>query len=850
MDIDQIEALIRDVPDFPEPGIVFKDITPVLANPIAFSTITDLIVVHFGRGNVDKVVGIEARGFILASPVAYHFGAGFVPIRKQGKLPSGTVGEEYELEYGTATIELHTDGIEAGRTGADRGRRARHRRDRRGRGLAGRAAGGNVCGIACLIELDFLNGRDQLRRPRVVHADPLLSRAAPPLHRRAAPPSPHPYTGSTGGMRVDSKEETALEQAAAPSPQPRRARASAQHPAPAPAPGRRGTCEPHRPRPEEGPGLQPQGRPEGDPAGVRLRRVLARGAEAASSGEDFITHPVAVTDILADLRLDTTTLEAALLHDTVEDTHVTVQTIEDDFGVEVARIVDGLTKLDRFEFRTREQEQAENVRKMIVAMAGDIRVLLIKLADRLHNMRTLGVFSEAKQRRIATETMEIYAPLAHRLGVQELKWELEDLSFKALHPGPYREIASLVDARRGERTALIEQVTTEARSKLKEQGVKAEVEGRPKHLYSIYEKMVIRGKEFNEIYDLVGVRILVDSIRDCYAALGAVHALWKPIPGRFKDYVAMPKSNMYQSLHTTVVGPAGKPLEIQIRTREMHRTAKFGIAAHWRYKEGSKSARDAAEAAWLGQMMDWLKDMADPREFMDSLKIDLYGGQVFVFTPKGDVVNLPAGATPVDFAYAIHTDVGHRTIGAKVGGKLVPLDYELQTGDAVDVLTSKAQGEGPSQDWLQFVKTPRARSKIRQWFSRGRREDAMEQGRDAVARLMRKERMPLKRLATEGSLHQVAEDLKYPNLDALYVAVGEGHVSPQSVVARLGRLLSGVRTRTRSRCRSHDRCASGPPTRPAASWCADWPTCGFAWVDAAPPCPATRSWGSSRRVKG
>ncbi|HET6714124.1 MAG TPA: bifunctional (p)ppGpp synthetase/guanosine-3',5'-bis(diphosphate) 3'-pyrophosphohydrolase [Actinomycetota bacterium] len=510
------------------------------------------------------------------------------------------------------------------------------------------------------------------------------------------------------------------------------------------------------------------------------------------SGEDFITHPLAVTEILADLRLDTTTLEAALLHDTVEDTEVSLADIEEEFSPEVARIVDGLTKLDRLEFHSREQEQAENVRKMIVAMAGDIRVLLIKLADRLHNMRTLGVFPEAKQRRIATETLEIYAPLAHRLGVQEIKWELEDLSFKTLHPGPYREIASLVDARRGERTALIEQVTKEARAKLKELGVKAEVEGRPKHLYSIYEKMVIRGKEFNEIYDLVGVRILVDSLRDTYAALGAVHALWKPIPGRFKDYVAMPKSNMYQSLHTTVVGPGGKPLEIQIRTRDMHRTAKYGIAAHWRYKEGSKQAKEAsAEAAWLGQMMDWLKDMADPREFMDSLRIDLYGGQVFVFTPKGDVVNLPAGATPVDFAYAIHTDVGHRTIGAKIGGKLVPLDYELRTGDTVEVLTSRAQGEGPSQDWLQFVKTPRARSKIRQWFSRGRREDALEQGRDAVTRLMRKQNLPIKRLATTESLATVAEELKYQNLEALYVAVGEGHVSPQSIVARVSRLVVG-----------------------------------------------------------
>jgi GTP pyrophosphokinase len=407
-------------------------------------------------------------------------------------------------------------------------------------------------------------------------------------------------------------------------------------------------------------------------------------------------------------------------------------------------------------------------------------------------MRTLAVFPQPKQRRIATETLEIYAPLAHRLGVQEIKWELEDLSFKTLHPGPYREIASLVDARRGERQALIEQVTGQARAKLKELGVKAEVEGRPKHLYSIYEKMVIRGKEFNEIYDLVGVRILVDSLRDTYAALGAVHALWKPIPGRFKDYVAMPKANMYQSLHTTVVGPGGTPLEIQIRTRDMHRTAKFGIAAHWRYKEGTKQAKEAsAEAAWLGQMMDWLKDMADPREFMDSLRIDLYGGQVFVFTPKGDVVNLPAGSTPVDFAYAIHTDVGHRTIGAKVGGKLVPLDFELRTGDTVAILTSRAQGEGPSQDWLQFVKTPRARSKIRQWFSRGRREDALEQGRDAVTRLMRKQNLPIKRLATTESLTTIAEELKYPNLEALYVAVGEGHVSPQSIVARVSRLVIG-----------------------------------------------------------
>ena len=512
------------------------------------------------------------------------------------------------------------------------------------------------------------------------------------------------------------------------------------------------------------------------------------------SGEDFVEHPLAVASILADLGLDTTTLEAALLHDTVEDTDVTLETLEEEFGPEVARIVDGLTKLDSIAFRSREQEQAENVRKMIVAMAGDIRVLLIKLADRLHNMRTLAPLSPEKQERVATETLEIYAPLAHRLGVQQLKWELEDLSFKALHAGPYREIASLVEKRRGERQEYVDGVLEAARTRLRESGLKAEVIGRPKHLYSIYEKMVIGGKEFNEIYDLAGVRVLVDSVPNCYAALGAVHSLWKPVPGRFKDYIAMPKSNMYQSLHTTVVGPQGRPIEIQIRSKEMHRTAEFGIAAHWRYKEGQagKKAKEAADLAWLGQMLEWLKDMADPREFMEGLRIDLYGGQVFVFTPKGDVMNLPAGATPVDFSYSIHTEVGHRTIGAKVNGKLVPLDYELRTGDTVEVLTSKAQGEGPSQDWLKFVATPRARNKIRQWFSRERREDALEDGRDALQRFMRRQNVPLKRLATEEALRLLAEEMKFPSLEALYVAVGEGHVSPQSVVARLSRSVQGT----------------------------------------------------------
>jgi GTP pyrophosphokinase len=533
--------------------------------------------------------------------------------------------------------------------------------------------------------------------------------------------------------------------------------------------------------------------PKGDLRGLEAAYQTAEAAHAGQrrlSGEPFIEHPLAVAQILADLRLDTTTLEAGLLHDTVEDTTVSLETIQTEFGEDVAEIVDGLTKLDKLQFQTRELAQAENVRKMIVAMAGDIRVLLIKLADRLHNMRTLSALAPAKQRRVATETLEIYAPLANRLGVQEVKWELEDLAFKTLHPGPYKEIAQLVETRRDERTRRIKDLTETLRQKLKELGIKADVDGRPKHLYSIYEKMVIRGKDFEEIYDLVGIRIQVESMKDCYAALGAVHALWKPVPGRFKDYVAMPKANMYQSLHTTVVGPEGRPIEIQIRTRDMHRTAQFGIAAHWRYKEGKQ--KEDADLAWLGQMMEWLKDMADPREFMEGLRIDLSGGRVFVFTPKGDVTNLPQGATPVDFAYTIHTEVGHRTIGAKVNGKLVPLDYELRTGDSVEILTSKAQGEGPSQDWLQFVATPRARNKIRQWFARGRREDALDQGRDLLQRQMRKQNLPFKRLATEDAMEQVATDLKYPDLDALYVAVGEGHVSPQSVVARLSRLVTGT----------------------------------------------------------
>jgi GTP diphosphokinase / guanosine-3',5'-bis(diphosphate) 3'-diphosphatase len=522
------------------------------------------------------------------------------------------------------------------------------------------------------------------------------------------------------------------------------------------------------------------------------------------SGEPFIRHPLGVAHILADMGMDTTTLVSALLHDVVEDTDLSLEKIESEFGGEIGAIVDGLTKLDRIEYRTREQEQAENVRKMIVAMARDIRVLIIKLADRLHNMRTLGALPPGRQEEIATETLEIYAPLAHRLGIFQIKWELEDLSFATLHPKPFEEIRSLVGKAEDERAEYTARVLDEVNGQLRSVKLKAEIDGRPKHLYSVYEKMVLRGKEFSEIYDLVGIRVLVETVKDCYAALGAIHSIWKPVPGRFKDYIAMPKFNMYQSLHTTVIGPEGRPLEVQIRTQQMHRTAEFGIAAHWRYKESGKRKEEASDIAWLAQMLEWQRDMADPREFMEGLRIDLYNDRAFCFTPKGDVVDLPAEATPIDFAYAIHTEVGHRCIGAKVNGKLVPLDYRLKTGDTVDVLTSKAQDAGPSRDWLQVVATPRARNKIRQWFSRERREDAMDTGREMLQRELRKQGLPLKRLTTEDTLSRVAADLKYPSIDAMLVAVGEGHVSPQSVAVRLTRMIS----------QDEEEVAEIPPARP------------------------------------
>jgi GTP diphosphokinase / guanosine-3',5'-bis(diphosphate) 3'-diphosphatase len=508
------------------------------------------------------------------------------------------------------------------------------------------------------------------------------------------------------------------------------------------------------------------------------------------SGDPFIEHPLGVAHILADLGMDTTTLVSALLHDVVEDTDSGLEEVRTKFGDAAAAIVDGLTKLDRIEYRSREQEQAENVRKMIVAMARDIRVLIIKLADRLHNMRTLDSLSRRKQEEKATETLEIYGPLAHRLGIFSIKWQLEDLAFRTLHPKRFEEIEHLVGKAEHERADYLKAVLDAVNGQLRQVKVKAEVDGRPKHLYGVYEKMVLRGKEFSEIYDLVGIRVMVETVKDCYAALGAIHSLWRPIPGRFKDYIAMPKFNMYQSLHTTVIGPEGRPLEVQIRSDQMHRTAEYGIAAHWRYKEGGKKRDDTSDLAWLAQMLEWQREMSDPREFMEGLRIDLYDDRVFAFTPKGDVVDLPAGATPIDFAYAIHTEVGHRCMGAKVGGRLVPLDYRLQTGDTVEVLTSKARDAAPSRDWLQVVSTPRARNKIKQWFSRERREDAIDTGRDLLQRELRRQGLPLKRLTTEETLGRVAEELKYPTLDALMVAVGEGHVSPQSVVVRLSRVIS------------------------------------------------------------
>ncbi|MGW5124168.1 RelA/SpoT family protein [Streptomyces sp. NPDC004069] len=531
------------------------------------------------------------------------------------------------------------------------------------------------------------------------------------------------------------------------------------------------------------------------------------------SGDPYITHPLAVTTILAELGMDPATLMAGLLHDTVEDTEYGLDQLRRDFGDTVALLVDGVTKLDKVKFG--EAAQAETVRKMVVAMAKDPRVLVIKLADRLHNMRTMRYLKREKQEKKARETLEIYAPLAHRLGMNTIKWELEDLAFAILYPKMYDEIVRLVAERAPKRDEYLAIVTDEVQADLRAARIKATVTGRPKHYYSVYQKMIVRGRDFAEIYDLVGIRVLVDTVRDCYAALGTVHARWNPVPGRFKDYIAMPKFNMYQSLHTTVIGPNGKPVELQIRTFDMHRRAEYGIAAHWKYKQeavagaskvrtdapkpAGKAGKDAGainDMAWLRQLLDWQKETEDPGEFLESLRFDLSRNEVFVFTPKGDVIALPAGATPVDFAYAVHTEVGHRTIGARVNGRLVPLESTLDNGDLVEVFTSKAAGAGPSRDWLGFVKSPRARNKIRAWFSKERRDEAIEQGKDAIVRAMRKQNLPIQRILTGDSLVTLAHEMRYSDISALYAAIGEGHVSAPNIVQKLVQALGGEEAAT------------------------------------------------------
>ncbi len=520
-----------------------------------------------------------------------------------------------------------------------------------------------------------------------------------------------------------------------------------------------------------------------------LRSADAHRGQSRNSGEAYVQHPLAVARIVADLGLDDVTVAAALLHDTVEDTGVTVDDISQAFGGDVATIVDGVTKLERVQFNSKEAQQAATMRKMLVAMAKDLRVLIIKLADRLHNMRTIAALPAWKQERIAHETLDIYAPLAHRLGMQDVKTQLEDLAFAALHPKRYAEIDHMVSVRTPERDIYLTQVLEEVRQRLSELRITAEVTGRPKHLYSIYEKMVVKGREFDDIFDLQGMRVVVESVKDCYAALGSIHATWKPVQGRFKDYIAMPKFNLYQSLHTTVIGPQGKPLEVQIRTWEMHARAEQGVAAHWAYKD--RDPKDS-DLPWLNRIVDWQSETTDPDEFMQRLKIDLEHDEVFVFTPKGKVVTLPVGATPIDFAYAIHTEVGHACIGARVNGRLVPLDSTLSSGDTVEIFTSKVEGAGPSRDWLQIVATPRAASKIRQWFSRERREDAIEQGRDDLIKALRREGLPVQKLQSGPVLADTAKTMNYADLDALYAAIGENHVSGKAVAARVTKSLRDV----------------------------------------------------------
>lgn len=515
------------------------------------------------------------------------------------------------------------------------------------------------------------------------------------------------------------------------------------------------------------------------------------------SGDPYITHPLAVANILAELEMDTTTLIAALLHDTVEDTGYTLEQLIEEFGTEVGHLVDGVTKLDKVALGT--AAEGETIRKMILAMARDPRVLVIKVADRLHNMRTMRFLPPEKQAAKSRETLEVIAPLAHRLGMASVKWELEDLSFAILHPKKYEEIVRLVADRAPSRDIYLAKVRAEINATLTASKINAVVEGRPKHYWSIYQKMIVKGRDFDDIHDLVGVRILCDDVRDCYAAVGVVHSLWQPIAGRFKDYIAQPRFGVYQSLHTTVVGPEGKPLEVQIRTVDMHKTAEYGIAAHWRYKEAkgrnglpaTYAAAEIDDMAWMRQLLDWQREAADPGEFLESLRYDLAVQEIFVFTPKGDLITLPTGSTPVDFAYAVHTEVGHRCIGSRVNGRLVALERKLENGDQVEVFTSKAPNAGPSRDWQTFVVSPRAKAKIRQWFAKERREEALETGKDAIAREVRRAGIPLQRLMNAEQVAALARELRYVDVSALYTAVGEGHVSARHVVQRLVAQLGG-----------------------------------------------------------
>ncbi len=523
------------------------------------------------------------------------------------------------------------------------------------------------------------------------------------------------------------------------------------------------------------------------------------GTQMRKSGDPYITHPLAVTTILAGIGMTEPTLVAALLHDTVEDTPYTLEQCREDFGDEVAQMVDGVTKLDKVQYG--DSAQAETIRKMIVAMSRDIRVLVIKLADRLHNMRTLRYVPQRSQERTARETLDIYAPLAHRLGMNTIKWELEDLAFATLHPKIYDEIVRMVAQRAPSRDQFLAEVITQVEQDLRDGKVKATVTGRPKHYYSIYQKMIVGGREFSDIYDLVGIRVLVDEDRDCYSVLGVLHSRWNPVLGRFKDYVAMPKFNMYQSLHTTVMGPQGKPVEMQIRTFAQHRRAEYGVAAHWKYKEDGRTGTDgdkgrggpleSDDMSWVRQLLDWQSEVDDPGEFLESLRFEINRAETYVFTPRGDVIALPAGATPVDFAYAVHTEVGHHTIGARVNGRLVPLESTLENGDVIEVFTSKSPNAAPSHDWLTFVKSPRARSKIRQWFTKERREEAIDQGKDAIAKLMRKEGLPIKRLLSHESLSLAAAHFHLADVTALYASVGEGNLAAQTVVRKVIELHGG-----------------------------------------------------------